>query len=124
MADPASPFHFEDIPVDEARRMSRGPRMDPQLYHALQEKIRSLDTTATRMTIPEGTNPTTLKNRILRVAVELGIPVTVRKTPGGLIFWRSSEEDLQQAQETASRLQTGQRRLQSRPRGRRLRGTR
>jgi hypothetical protein len=124
MADPASPFHFEDIPVDQARLMGRGPRMDPELYHALREKIQSLDTTATRMTIPEGINPTTMKNRILRVAAELGMLVTIRKVPGGLLFWRSSEEDMQQAKEVGARLQTVRRRPQTRPRGRRPRGTR
>jgi precorrin-4 methylase len=124
MADPASPFHFEDIPVDQARLMGRGPRMDPELYHALREKIQSLDTTATRMTIPEGISPTTMKNRILRVAAELGMLVTIRKVPGGLLFWRSSEEDMQQAKEVGARLQTVRRRPQTRPRGRRPRGTR
>jgi hypothetical protein len=118
------PIQFEDVPLDDARRMGRGPRMDPELYDALKQKIQSLDDTATRMPIPEGTRPTTMKTRILRVAAELNIPVTVRKVPGGLLFWRSSEEDLQQAQETASRLQTAQRRPQARPRGRRPRGTR
>jgi hypothetical protein len=74
MAD-QSPIHFEDIPLAQARTMSRGPRMDPDLYHAFfKEKIQSLDNTATRITIPEGTSPTTMKNRILRVAAELGIP--------------------------------------------------
>jgi radical SAM protein with 4Fe4S-binding SPASM domain len=29
MAQPPSPIHFEDIPIDEARRIGRGPRMDP-----------------------------------------------------------------------------------------------
>jgi hypothetical protein len=32
MAEPQPPIHFEDIPIDEARRMGRGSRMDPQLY--------------------------------------------------------------------------------------------
>jgi hypothetical protein len=66
-----SSFQFEDIPLDEARRMGRGPRMDPTLYQALKGKIQALDNTATRVTIPEGTSPTTMKNRILRVAGEL-----------------------------------------------------
>ena len=66
MAQPPSPIHFEDIPIDEARRIGRGPRMDPELYHALHQKLQSLDNSATRMTIPEGTSSTTLKNRILR----------------------------------------------------------
>jgi len=105
MAQQTPPIQFEDIPLEQARRMGRGPRMDPELYHAFKEKIQSLDNTATRITIPEGTSPTTMKNRILRVAAELQIPVTVRKVPGGLLFWRSSEEDLQQAKEVAQRLQ-------------------
>jgi hypothetical protein len=65
-----------------------------------------------------------MKTYILRMARDLDVPVTVRRVPGGVIFWRSSEEDLQQAQETASRLQTAQRRPQTRPTGRRPRGTR
>ena len=105
MAQQTPPIQFEDIPLEQARRMGRGPRMDPELYHAFKEKIQSLDNTATRITISEGTSPTTMKNRILRVAAELQIPVTVRKVPGGLLFWRSSEEDLQQAKEVAQRLQ-------------------
>src|SRR4051812_47356190 len=118
MADPASPFHFEDIPVDEARRMGRGPRMDSELYHALRGKIQSLDTTAARLVLPEGTNPTTMKNRILRVAADLNVPVTVRKVPGGLIyFWRSSEEDLQQAKEVGARLQSARQPLHTTGRG-------
>jgi hypothetical protein len=78
--------------------------------HALKETIQSLDTTATRMPLPEGANPTTMKNRLLRLAAALGMPVTIRKVPGGLLFWRSTAEDTQQAQEVAGRLQTARRR--------------
>jgi hypothetical protein len=106
MAQQPSPIHFEGIPIDEARRMGRGPRMDPALYHALKEKIESLGDTATRITLPEGTSSTALKNRILRVAAALGIPVTIRRVPGGLLFWRSTDEDLQQAKEVGARLQS------------------
>jgi hypothetical protein len=109
MAQQSPSIHFEDIPIDEARHIGRGPRMDPALYFAFKEKIQSLDNTATRITIPEGTSPTTMKNRILRVAAELGIPVTIRKVPGGLLFWHSTDEDVQQAKEVAGRLQTAQR---------------
>lgn len=109
MAEPLPPIQFEDIPLAEARSLGRGPRMDPELYHALKGKIQALDNTATRITIPEGTSPTTLKNRILRVGAELNIPVTIRKVPGGLLFWRSTDEDVQQAKEVAGRLQTARR---------------
>jgi hypothetical protein len=104
MAQPSSPIQFEDVSLEEVRRMGRGPRIDPELYRALQQKIPSLDTTAARMTIPEGTSPTTMKHRILRVAAELGMPVTIRKVPGGLLFWRSTDEDRTQANEIAQRL--------------------
>jgi hypothetical protein len=112
------PIQFEDIPLAQARTMGRGPRMDPELYQAFKDKIQSLDNTATRITISEGTSSTTMKNRILRVAAELTIPVTIRKVPGGLLFWRSTAEDVTQAREIAERLQDGRRR---RPRGRRRR---
>jgi hypothetical protein len=119
MADQSSPIQFEDIPLDEARRMGRGPRIDPELYRALQQKIPSLDNTAARLTIPEGTSPTTMKNRILRVAAELGMPVTIRKVPGGLLFWRSTAEDRTQAHEIAQRLQTARKPRQTTRRSRR-----
>jgi hypothetical protein len=89
--------------------------MDPELYQALKGKIQSLDNTATRLTLPEGTNPITMKNRLLRVANELNIPVTVRRVPGGLLFWRSTAEDLAQAKEVAQRLQPAQRKGRGRP---------
>jgi hypothetical protein len=115
MAQQPPPIHFEDIPLAEARTMSRGPRMAPELYQALKGKIQSLDNTATRLTLPEGTSPTTMKNRILRVAAELGIPVTIRKVSGGLLFWRSTTEDLEQAKEVAQRLQPARRKGRARP---------
>jgi hypothetical protein len=119
MAQEPPAIHFEDIPLAEARTMGRGPRMDPELYQAFKEKIQSLDNTATRITIPEGTSPTTMKNRLLRVATGLGIPVTIRKVPGGLLFWRSTAEDFNQAKEVAQRLQPAQRKGRARPRQRR-----
>jgi hypothetical protein len=85
MAEQPPSFQFDDIPLDEARRMGRGPRIDPELYRALQQKLQSLDNTAARMTIPEGTSPTTMKHRILRVAAELGMPVTIRHVPGATL---------------------------------------
>ena len=110
---------FEDIPLEQARTMTRSPRMDPVLYHALREKIQSLDITAVRITLPEGRSPTTMKHRILRVAAELKIPVTIRRVPGGLMFWRSTAEDLDQAKDISHRLQTARRKGRARPTGRR-----
>jgi hypothetical protein len=109
MADQAPSFQFEDVPLDEARRMGRGPRMEPMLYDTLRHKIQSLSSEATRIHLGPEIRPERMKNYLLCIARELNVPITVRRVPGGVIFWRSSEEDLQQAQETASRLQTGQR---------------
>jgi hypothetical protein len=124
MADQAPSFPFEDVPLDEARRMGRGPRMEPMLYDTLRHKIQALSSEATRIHLGPEIRPERMKNYILRMARDLNVPVTVRRVPGGVIFWRSSEADLQQAQETASRLQTAQRRPQTRPTGRRPQGTR
>jgi hypothetical protein len=114
MADHSPPIQFEDVPLDEARRMGRGPRMDPQLYDELKTRIPALSSHAVHMTIPDGTSPTTMKNRLLRVAAALRIPLTVRKVPGGLLLWRSTAEDLKQAKEVAQRLQPAQRKGQTR----------
>lgn len=106
MADQSSLFWFEDVPLDEARRMSRGPRMEPMLYDTLRQKIQSLSGEAVRIHLGPEIRPGRMKTYLLRIAKELGIPVTVRRIGGGLLFWRSSDEDIRQAQETASRLQT------------------
>jgi hypothetical protein len=111
----------EDVPLAEARTMGRGPRMNPELYHALHQKLQSLGNSATRMTIPEGMSSTTLKHRILRVATALNTPVTVRRVPGGLLFWRSTDEDLQQAKEVGARLQSTRQPRHAPRRGRRRR---
>jgi hypothetical protein len=121
MAQQTPPIQFEDIPLEQARTMGRGPRMDPDLYNALREKIQSLGDTATRITLPEGISPTTMKNRILRVAAEIKVPVTVRKVPGGLLFWRSTDQDITQAKEVAQRLQTARQPPQPPQRGTRRR---
>ena len=118
MAEHPPPIQFEEIPLEEARRMGRAPRMEPQLYQELRTRIHALSDRAVRMTIPEGTSPATMKNRLQRVAAELGVPLTIRRVPGGLLFWRSTDEDLQLAQEVSSRLQTGRQGRQARPRGR------
>jgi hypothetical protein len=46
MAEQPPSIQFEDVPLDQARRMGRGPRMNPELYHALKQKIQSLEDTA------------------------------------------------------------------------------
>ena len=45
-----------------------------------------------------------MKNDIRRMARELNIPVTVRRVPEGVIFWRSADEDLHETKEVAQHL--------------------
>ena len=127
MVEQPPSFQFEDIPLDQARRMGRGPRMEPMLYDTLRQKIQALSTDATRIHLGPEITPQRMKNYLQAIARDLNIPVTIRRVPGGLLFWRSSDEDIQQAKEVEARLQTGrqigksaQRRPQARP-GRRHR---
>src|SRR6266511_1791274 len=119
MAD-QSPIHFEDIPLEQARKMGRGPRMEPLLYDPLRKKIQALSDDAVRIRLGPEITQQRMKNYILRIARELNVPVTVRRVPGGVLFWRSSDEDRQQAQEVGKRLQ-GTRQKRSRARGGRRR---
>jgi hypothetical protein len=115
MADQSPPFQFEDVPLDEARRMGRGPRMEPMLYETLRQKIQALSSQAVRIHLGPEITPNRMKNYLVQIARELNVPVTVRRVPGGVIFWRSSAEELQQAKEIGNRLQTAQRGRQTRP---------
>jgi hypothetical protein len=123
MADQSPPLQFEDVPLDEARRMGRGPRMEPMRYETRRQKIQALSIQAVHSHLGPEITPTRRNNYLVQIARELNVPVTLRRIPGGVVFWRSSAEDLQQAQEVGARLQTGQRRLQTRPGGRRPRET-
>lgn len=111
-------IQFEDVELEEARRMGRGPRMEPMLYHTLRQKIQALSTAAARVRLGPEITPLRMKNYILRIARELEIPVTVRRVPEGVIFWRSTDEDLHQARDRSSRLQSTRAPGTSRPQGR------
>ncbi len=119
-----SPIEFEDIQLDDARRMGRGPRMEPLLYDTLKKKIQALSDDAVRIRLGPEITQQRMKNYILSIARDLNVPVTVRRVPGGVIFWRSSDEDRHHAQEMAGRLQGGRRIQTTRPKARQRRGTR
>jgi hypothetical protein len=106
MAEQPQPIQFDDIPLDEARRMGRGPRMEPMLYETLRQKIQSLSSEAVRIHLGPEITPTRMKNYLLHIARELNVPVTIRRVSAGLLFWRSTDEDVQQAKEVGARLQT------------------
>jgi hypothetical protein len=105
MADESSPIEFEDVPLDQARMMGRGPCMEPMLYETLRNKVQSLSTEATRIHLGPEITPARMKRYLLHMARELKVPVTVRSTG----------EDAQQAQEIASRLQVSRQRGRTAP---------
>jgi hypothetical protein len=117
-------IQFEDMSLEEARRMGRGPRMEPMLYDTLRNKIQSLTDRAARIRLGPEISPARMKNYVLRIAHTVSVPVTVRRVSGGVIFWRSSDEDIRQAKDMASRLQTARRRRKTRPAGRQRRARR
>ena len=92
--------------------------MEPLLYDTLEKKIQALSDDAVRIRLGPEITSNRMKNYLLRIARELNVPVTVRKVPGGVIFWRSSDEDQHQAQEMAQRLR-GTQHKRSRTRDRR-----
>jgi hypothetical protein len=74
---------------------------------------------AVRIHLGPEVTPHRMKNSLLSMARELGIPVTIRRVPGGLLFWRSTDEDRQQAKETGTRFQNAHARQKTRPNSRR-----
>jgi hypothetical protein len=66
MAQQSPLIQFEDMPSEEARRISRGPCMDLQLYQTLKGTIQTPGNMTARMTRPKGMSPSTMKNRILQ----------------------------------------------------------
>jgi len=113
MAEPSA-IQFEDVSLEEARRMGRGPRMEPMLYETLRTKIESLSDQAARVRFGSDISPIRMKNYVLRIGRDVKVPVTVRRVPGGIIFWRSTAEDIQQAKDVAGRLRTTRQKRNSR----------
>ncbi len=119
MPEPSSSIAFEDVPLEEARRMGRGPRMEPLLYDTLRQKLQALTSEATRIRLGPKISPPRMKRYLLAMARELGVPLTIRRVPGGVLFWRATDEDRQQARETAGRLHAARQHRTGRGRGRR-----
>jgi hypothetical protein len=66
MADQAPSFPLEAVPLDEARRMGRGPRMEPMLYDTLRQKIQALSSEVVRIHLGPEIRPERMKNYILQ----------------------------------------------------------
>jgi hypothetical protein len=48
------------------------------------------------MALPVGTRPRTMKDCILRRDAQRGMPIIIRRVPGGRLLYRSTDEDLTQ----------------------------
>jgi hypothetical protein len=124
MADQSPPIQFEDVPLEQARLLGRGPRMEPLLYDTLKQKIQALSADAVLVRLGPEIRPERMRRSIQRIAHELNVPVTVRRVAGGVIFWRSTAEERQQAEELAGRLQSALQQQNTPSKGRQRRGTR
>ena len=93
--------------------------MEPLLYDTLRQKIQTMTSEATQIRLGPEISPIRMKNYLLRMARELNVPITVRRVPGGVLFWRSTDEDLQQARAMAGRLHAARQQRATRGRGRR-----
>jgi hypothetical protein len=77
MAEQPPTLEFEDVPLDHARLMGRGPRMEPMLYDTLRCKLQSLSTEVTRIHLGSEITPARMKRYLLHIARQLQVPVTV-----------------------------------------------
>lgn len=112
----------EFIPITQAKMMGRGARLSPQLYAYYGENVKKAMTEsgmAGKMPIPEGVTYVTLKNRLLRVAKDLGVELVVRKSSNFVLFWKATIEDVDAKTEVVERLQGTRRGGRQRGGGRR-----
>ena len=105
MAEEGPSIYFEDVPLEEARRIGRGPRLEPRLYDSLRQKLQALSTGAVRLRLGPELTPAQMARYVRAIAHQLEIPVVTRRVPGGIVFWRASEDDRREAEALARRLQ-------------------
>lgn len=118
MEERISALDIEFISIEEAMQMGRAPRMDPSIYERYERTIKELvenEDRAAVMQIPEGINYQTMKNRLLRVAKDLRVELTIRKSRKGIMVWKAKPEELTAKEEIVNRLQGGRK---GRPAGR------
>ncbi len=102
----------EFIPITQAKMMGRGARLSPQLYAYYEANVKQTMTQsgmAGKMPIPEGVTYVTLKNRLSRIAKDLGVNLVVRKSSNFVLFWKATSEELEEKERVVSRLQGARR---------------
>jgi hypothetical protein len=76
VSDPMAQRHpttaCEDVPLDEARRMSRPPPMKPTLDDSLRHRMQSRSVKAVRVHLDPAMTPTRMKSYYMTSAITLG----------------------------------------------------
>ena len=68
MAQQRPTIQLEDIPIEDARRMGRGRRVEPILYDTLRHKVQSLSTEAVRIHLGPEISQYLIASRVYRVS--------------------------------------------------------
>jgi hypothetical protein len=94
-------FELEPISVDDARRMVRVGRMDPEMHQRLAEALQQMaekPEQAFLLKLPDDMKYNTARIWLARLAAQREMPLIIRKSGGGkaIVFWRASDNELQQ----------------------------
>src|SRR5437763_15065486 len=88
---------FEPLPLAEAILLARASRMDEAEYSLLREQLTRLaedQTASVRITPPPAVSYQKARNHCLKVAKNLGVPITVRRAPAGQVAcWKATAQE-------------------------------
>jgi hypothetical protein len=94
-------FELQPLSLDDARKMVRVGRMDPEMHHDLSDALDQMKENPEQafvLKLPEDMKYLTARMWLLRLALQMELPLTIRKAEGGraIVFWRASEAEVQQ----------------------------
>ena len=94
------------LPLEDAQQRVLGARGDHGLAEALRRELAALlehPGDALEITLPPETRYPTMKARVQRLATRLGLTITIRKTPEGMVVWQETDEERQERLARAAR---------------------
>jgi TPP-dependent trihydroxycyclohexane-1,2-dione (THcHDO) dehydratase len=85
-------FELEQLSVEDARKLVRKARMNPEINRQLVAAVRTLLNQADQafvLKLPEGVKFAAARTRLIRIANQMNVPLTIRKQSGGkaILFW-------------------------------------
>lgn len=85
-------FELEQISVEDARKMARRARMNPEINRQIVAAVRTLLNQADQafvLKLPEGVKFAAARTRLTRAAKQMNVPLTIRKQSDGkaILFW-------------------------------------